>query len=285
MFNSNEMCLPLCAPFACCEADSRVIPFPEESRDNYFAELFFLRKGSVRLSLGKEERVVTPGEAALLCPGVENRVAVEGGEPVLMDVIRMDPDRMPRLSDYSPALKNIFSEAVREGVPMVVPAAEARQMNLSELVARCVRETKNRQYGYDMNVVNTLGVICAEVIRFWLGRGLVLRDRSVPEDTLETLSVYIQQHLGDNLRVEELAARCGMSYPWFAKKFRKRYGVNCKDFIEQLRVDQVEKYLLFTEMDLESISEKTGYADCSHMIKNFKRIMGITPGQYRLRMR
>ena len=45
----------------------------------------------------------------------------------------------------------------------------------------------------------------------------------------------------------------------------------------------MEHYLLFTSMDLAKISEATGYADCSHMIKNFKRIMDITPGQYRLK--
>ena len=85
--------------------------------------------------------------------------------------------------------------------------------------------------------------------------------------------------------MEDLAARCGLSYPWFAKKFREIYGISCKDYIEQIRVAQVEKYLLFTDLDLMRISELTGYADCSHMIKNFKRIMDTTPGQYRLKNR
>ena len=47
----------------------------------------------------------------------------------------------------------------------------------------------------------------------------------------------------------------------------------------------VEQFLLLTDMDLSRISKETGYADCSHMIKNFKRLMGITPGQYRLQRR
>ena len=128
-------------------------------------------------------------------------------------------------------------------------------------------------------------MICAEVIRFWLGRGLVLRDRSVPEDTLETLSAYIQQHLGDNLRVEKLAARCGMSYPWFAKRFREFFGLSCKQFIQQLRNEAVELYLVYSDLDLASISDRTGYTDCSHMVKDFRRMTGITPGQYRSSMK
>ena len=58
-----------------------------------------------------------------------------------------------------------------------------------------------------------------------------------------------------------------------------------RDYIEQIRVARVEQFLLFTNLDLAEISEANGYADCSHMIKNFKRIMGITPGQYRMQQR
>ena len=93
----------------------------------------------------------------------------------------------------------------------------------------------------------------------------------------------VRQYVYPALRVEDLASRCGLSYPWFAKKFREIYGVSCKDYIEQIRVARVEQLLLFTDYDLSRISEMTGYADCSHMIKNFKRIMEITPGQYRLK--
>ena len=81
--------------------------------------------------------------------------------------------------------------------------------------------------------------------------------------------------------MEDLAEKCGLSYPWFAKKFRDLYGISCKEYIEQIRVAEVEQYLRFTDMDLTQISEATGYADCSHMIKNFKRVMDITPGQFR----
>ena len=285
MFNSNELCLPLCAPFACGEADSRNGSFPEEALTNYFAEMVLLRQGRVRVSLEQEERVVSSGEAIFVCPGVRHQMAAEGEEPVVMDIIRLDPDRMPEMPAYAPELKSILMEAVRERMPMVVPAAEALRMGLGNLMTQCIRESRERGFGYDVSIISLLGLVCVAMIRFWMAAGLVLKDRAAQPETIESLSGYIQRHLRENLRVEELAERCSMSYPWFAKRFRQIYGVNCKDFIEQIRVDQVEKFLLFTEMDLESISEETGYADCSHMIKNFKRIKGITPGQYRLRRR
>ena len=158
-------------------------------------------------------------------------------------------------------------------------------MKLSELCAACVQESADRAYGYDLNVASLLALIYMGVIRFWQAQGLVLGDREQQTEPIYSLTGYIQNHLRDSLRVEDLAAHCGLSYPWFAKKFREIYGISCKDYIEQIRVAQVEQYLLFTDMDLTRISEATGYADCSHMIKNFKRIMNITPGQYRMKRR
>ena len=35
---------------------------------------------------------------------------------------------------------------------------------------------------------------------------------------------------GDSLKVEDLAKLCGLSYPWFAKKFREIYGISCKEY-------------------------------------------------------
>ena len=287
MFNSNELCLPLCASFVCCEVDSRKSFVSSEESASYYAEMFLLREGKLRVSQNEEVFLASPGDAVLVCPGVSRKVEKAGEGPVRMDLIRMDPDRIPGMPAYAPSLKEILTKAVREKLPMLVSAAEAREMALPEMTGRCVREAEELKFGFDLSIVSELGLICSAVIRYWMSRGLVVRKKAgkARTETVESLSGYIQEHMRDNLRVEDLADLCGMSYPWFAKKFRQAYGVNCKDFIEQIRVNQVGKYLLFTDMGLEEISQETGYADCSHMIKNFKRIMGITPGQFRLRHR
>ena len=69
----------------------------------------------------------------------------------------------------------------------------------------------------------------------------------------------------------------------FARRFFPRPSAGMRGFAGVR--GKVFKFLLFTDLDLMQISEMTGYADCSHMIKNFKRIMNITPGQYRLKNR
>ncbi len=285
MKNSKELCHPLCLPFACEVINARSVFSPDDFFLHYYVELCFLREGKLNVCLDKERFLLSPGEAVLICPGVKHQIIPADDGPILLDLIRMDPDRMPEFPAYAPGLKSILTDARRARMPMVFSAEAGEDMHLSEMCAGCVRAAQRRRYGFDLEVTSGLTQICLNITQYWLSRGLTFSGRDTQEEPIYTLTGYIQKHLRDGLRVEDLAARCGLSYPWFAKKFREIYGVSCKDYIEQIRVAQVELYLRFTELDLARISEATGYADCSHMIKNFKRIRDITPGQYRLKER
>ena len=72
-----------------------------------------------------------------------------------------------------------------------------------------------------------------------------------------------------------------MSYPNFARLFKQKYNQSCKEYIEFIRLNKAEDLLLMTNIDLTYISNETGFADCSHLIRTFKKWKGVTPGQWR----
>ena len=283
MKNSEEMCLPLFLPFECYDIDFRDTPFPQKPVTHYYAELLYLREGELNVLIDREETTVRPGEAVIFCPGTRHHLKPSAGDTARIALLRLDVDRSLKFPNYSADLQTILWEARRKKMPMVIPADETVKLGLPEIVDHCLSESAERVYGYDQAVLSWMNLISVAITRFWLSRGLKIPNRDVQPEPIYNLSGYILKNLKDGLRVEDLADWCGLSYPWFAKKFREIYGISCKDYIEQIRVSLVEQYLMFTDLDLAEISEITGYADCSHMIKNFKRVMDITPGQYRQR--
>ena len=64
--------------------------------------------------------------------------------------------------------------------------------------------------------------------------------------------------------------------------FHDLYGQSCKEYIEFIRISKVKDLLLFTDFDLSYISQKTGFSDCSHLIRTFKKKTGITPKHFRM---
>ena len=95
------------------------------------------------------------------------------------------------------------------------------------------------------------------------------------------ITEYIDSSMALNPKVSEIAEKCGMSYSYFAKKFLAVYGKTCKEYIEDMRIYKAEEFLIFTDFDLTYISQETGFSDCSHMIKSFKKHHGTTPKQFR----
>lgn len=93
---------------------------------------------------------------------------------------------------------------------------------------------------------------------------------------------YIDTHSHEPLQVQELAVKSNMSYSNFARLFKGQYGRSCKSYIEYVRICKAEELVLHSNLDLSYIAQETGFADCSHLIRTYKKLKGTTPKQARL---
>ena len=280
MFNSSEY--PLCLPFECSEWKIGKDLLNGKMHCSYCAEMILVRRGRIRFRLNDMEDTLQEGELLLIVPGGKVAfMALDGEDSPELVHVRVDPDQMVEHPSYMPELKNILLEAEKNSMPMKLTAEETKSLEAIPIMEACLEEQKHRSFGWDLTTLCGAYQLFIRLVRFWQDRGLKMPTQQSAEDPICSITAYINRHVQDGLRVEDLASRCGLSYPWFAKKFREIYGVSCKDYIERVRVARVERYLRYTDLDLSEISRLTGYADCSHMIKNFKRLMNETPGQYR----
>lgn len=272
---------PLCMPFECFWYDSRKLPFPVESHWHYFAEILLAKEGALRVLRGEEEIRLEPGDFLFISPRVPHAIFAADGCDVRYEAIKLDLNQLDETPSYAPDLKSIFQEAEQQQQPMHLSQSVAEELCLTKQLEECIREYADHAYGYDLVIKSRLYLICTTLVRFWMQKGFNFQSRAVHTDPIYSITSYIDRHIRESLKVEELARYCGLSYPWFAKRFREIYGISCKDYIEQVRISKVEHYLLFTDCDLTYISQETGYADCSHMIKDFKRLKNMTPGAFR----
>ena len=272
---------PLSMPFECFEYRSDVDPFPVEEHWHYFGELLMCRDETLRVSRGSEEHTLRPGEILFVSPLVRHSISSPNTEPVTYDVIKLDLDQLEELPSYTPDLRSMMLEAERIHLPMHFSAVDVHETHMDFMIRQCLDEFSERQYAYDLKIRALIYLIITSLVRLWIRDGFTMETRSFRTDPIYSVTSYIDRHIREALKVEELARYCGLSYPWFAKRFREIYGISCKEYIEKVRISKVEHYLLFTNHDLNYISRETGYADCSHMIKDFRRLKNITPGQYR----
>ncbi len=272
---------PLSMPFECFEFDSSVNPFPVKDHCHYFAETILGIDGTLQVTRGAETHVIQPGELLVIPPLMHHSITSADGKTVHYGVIKHDLSQHDDALGYAPHPRSLMLEAEQSHLSFHLSAQQVHEHGMDAMFMQCIQEYRERDFAYDLKIRSLLFLIFTALVRIWIQEGLSLQTRNTPTDPLYTITAHINRNIQESLKVEDLARHCGLSYPWFAKRFREIYGISCKEYIEKVRISKVEHYLLFTDYDLNYISQATGYADCSHMIKDFRRLKHTTPGQFR----
>lgn len=83
----------------------------------------------------------------------------------------------------------------------------------------------------------------------------------------------------------ELARAAGMSARAFERAFVQEYGLSPQQYLKRLRLQNACRLLVETRESIAAIAQHCGFADQSHLTREFRRITGTTPGTYRSRYR
>ncbi|MQW90365.1 GlxA family transcriptional regulator [Sinorhizobium saheli] len=100
---------------------------------------------------------------------------------------------------------------------------------------------------------------------------------------IQKAQAYILENLNQELHVEAIARRVGMSTRNFGRVFRLELGVAPLDFIVAARTDAARRLLEDTNRPLQSIAKASGFGDAGAMRRAFRKTIGVTPHEYRAR--
>jgi len=96
---------------------------------------------------------------------------------------------------------------------------------------------------------------------------------------VERVREYIIEFHSHNLSLAELARVANFSPFHLTRVFAKEVGMPPHAFLTQVRVAKAKK-LIRIGVSLSDVAALTGFADQSHFIRHFRRLMKITPGAY-----
>jgi AraC-like DNA-binding protein len=90
---------------------------------------------------------------------------------------------------------------------------------------------------------------------------------------------YIEANYQEDISIRDLALVGNMSPYHFIRVFAKQMGIPPHAYLNQVRVRRARE-LLAAGWSIAATACETGFVDQSHLTRHFKRIWGITPGQY-----
>jgi transcriptional regulator GlxA family with amidase domain len=108
-----------------------------------------------------------------------------------------------------------------------------------------------------------------------------LRAQRATTTSIAELQAWLGDHLDENLGVDALAARIGMSPRTFARLFRRETGTTPAVFVEGLRVEAARRLLETTDLTVAAVASRVGMKHAETLHRAFHRRLGTTPDRYR----
>ncbi|WP_379159995.1 helix-turn-helix transcriptional regulator [Paenibacillus sp. sgz5001063] len=182
----------------------------------------------------------------------EDQVKDEEIHMLLHTLIQMLDRELGQLSD---SLKRIFSEPSLQGYYSEIEAG-----------------TTLRQ------VHDVMLKWLAEIYRIYVS----VNESKSYRAMISEMKVYIEENFDNpDLSLKHLSDRFQISGKYASHLFKEEFDMKFVDFLTQLRMQRAEYLLATTSDNLQDIGQKLGYANSITFGRVFKRIVGVTPGDYR----
>ncbi|SFJ33849.1 Two-component response regulator, YesN/AraC family, consists of REC and AraC-type DNA-binding domains [Paenibacillus sp. UNC496MF] len=109
--------------------------------------------------------------------------------------------------------------------------------------------------------------------------------RSLPEGDIlscfNRMVAYIDGHYEQRLYLKELSAQFYINQVYCCQLFKKKLGKTFSEYVSELRIKKARDLLRQTNLSIEEIAVKTGYAEYYYFNKVFKKHCGVTPTKFR----
>jgi AraC family transcriptional regulator len=120
-------------------------------------------------------------------------------------------------------------------------------------------------------ILEILGEICRERCR---------RDFRLPRK-IGQIREFLDSSLSQPVSLGELAKSVSLHPVYLARIFRQTYGCSVGEYFRRRRIEFVCAQLATPDKPLAQIASEAGFCDQAHLTRTFRRITGLTPGQYR----
>lgn len=108
-----------------------------------------------------------------------------------------------------------------------------------------------------------------------------LKAQSATVPRIASAAEWIVANLDSPLRVSDIADRFAMSERNFSRAFKKELSITPQQFIAHARIEAARRWLVESTLPIDKIARRCGFSSAEQMTQSFRRVMAISPAEYR----
>lgn len=131
----------------------------------------------------------------------------------------------------------------------------------------------------DYTCSTLLRAMISEVAEFYANNAY----RSPHSEKLLRLRKEIYAYPEHDWKIKTMSEQIHISEPYFQELYKKLFGIACGTDVINARIETAKTLLVSSDMSVAEIGARCGYNSPVHFSRQFKRLTGISPIEYRQR--
>jgi len=247
-------------------------------------QFIYVLEGLVCVKTLEEEEILSAGEGIFTNKGVIH-YSIGRSNPCRYILFRF-PERFLYFYPGSPAEKLTRQVTERSGISLVPLSSSIEWCSEALLLLQKLadlEEKKETDPQYEYDVMTILAELWQIILRY--------ADISAPTEEdpvsmrMRRFLEYIEEHIDQDISLEEMAASAGVSKTEVLRCFHKTLQTTPYSYVMEARLSKAADLLAETGLPVGEIASRTGFNQQSYFGKRFKEKMGVTPLEYRRKMR
>lgn len=251
------------------------ISFPLHSHS--YAQLTWPRAGRVRLRQGGKEIVLCPGSVGVTDSWVPHSLELLG---------------RPRADVVFYSLSRVLFQRLRAEMQQEITGGQRLATRSSVKITEATWQLLSSVLGE----AYTPGPASGALVRAAVEQCVIVllrpprvpvRGMAVPryDGRLSLAVAYIEEHLGEEISLRQLAAIANLSRYHFSRRFHLQYGMPPHRYLVSVRMKRAALLLQTTALNVTEVAIEVGYSSTGNFIRHFRDQFGTTPLAYRRRPR
>lgn len=132
---------------------------------------------------------------------------------------------------------------------------------------------------YAMEVASVAGNLLLSLTYKCINREL--EEIPTEKTVLQNIKEYLDSHYCDNISIDTIGHKFGLSNFYLCRAFKDHFGVTIKRYVIEKRIEKAKELAEMPEMKLENIGKMVSYDDRYYFSRLFKKEVGISIKKYR----
>ena len=182
-------------------------------------------------------------------------------------------------------LKRVVEETMgKDGDHLtLVPTFQSRNQQLEAIATLLLAEVQQRQLNGALYLDSLANVLAMQLLRNYgtTSAQLPTYEGGLPTYQLNRVLDYIDAGLTEEIKLSNLAELLGMSPFHFGRMFKQSTGISPHQYVIQQRLERAKHLLKNSDRAIIDIALDCGFTSHSHLSKQFRKVIGMTPRNFR----